>query len=97
MYASVRRATFCPGSVEEVIQRVNDTFVPALAGISGFVEFYLVRLENDMVSTITVFETQAGAQEINTFFSGWAKRELASFLQAPPELAIGEVAVHTAK
>ncbi|MGI9059135.1 MAG: antibiotic biosynthesis monooxygenase [Ktedonobacteraceae bacterium] len=97
MYASIRRATFRPGSLEEVIQRVNDSFVPSLATMSGFVEFYLIRLEHDTVSTITVFETQSGAQEVNTFFVDWVKRELASLLQSPPELAIGEVAVHQAK
>ena len=97
MYATVRRASFRPGSVEEVIQRVNDSFVPAITPMSGFVEFYLIHLEHDMVSTITFFETQSGAQEANTFFADWAKRELTSFLQSPPELAIGEVAVHQTK
>jgi hypothetical protein len=71
--------------------------VPSLATMSGFVDFYLVSLEHDMVSTISVFETQSGAQEANAFFANWAKQELASLLQGPPELAVGEVAVHMAK
>lgn len=97
MYASVRRATFHPGSLEEVVQRVNDSFVPSLVSMSGFVDFYLVRLEHDIVSTLSIFETQSEAQEANTFFANWAKQELASLLQSPPELAIGEVVVHVAK
>lgn len=97
MYATVRRAKFHPGSVGEVVQRVNATFVPSLVTMPGFVDFYLVRLENDAVSTLSIFETQAEAEEANTFFADWAKRELASFLQVPPEIAVGEVAIHTAK
>ncbi len=97
MYATVRRAKFRPGSVEEVVQRVNNTFVPPLATMAGFVNFYLVRLEDDTVSTLSTFETQSEAEEANTFFADWAKRELASFLQGPPEIAVGEVAIHTAK
>lgn len=97
MHASVRRATFRPGSVAEVVQRVKDTFVPSLATMSGFVDFYLVSLEHDTVSTISVFETQAEAQEANSFFMNWAKQELGALLQAPPELAIGEVAIHATK
>ena len=97
MYATVRRAKFRPGSLDEVVQRVKDTFVPSVTTMPGFVDFYLVRLEDDVVSTLSIFETQAEAQEANTFFTDWAKRELTSFLQGPPELAVGEVAVHTAK
>ena len=97
MYATVRRAKFRPGSLDEVVQRVNDTFVPSITTMPGFVDFYLVRLDNDTVSTLSVFETQAEAQEANTFFADWAKRELASLLQGPPEIAVGEVAIHIAK
>lgn len=97
MYATVRRAKFHPGSVEEVIRRVKATFVPSVATVPGFVDFYLVRLENDAISTLSPFDTQAEAEEANTFFANWAKRELASFLQGPPEIAVGELAIHTAK
>ena len=97
MYATVRRAHFRPGVMDEVVQRVNDTFVPSLTTMSGFVDFYLVRMENDTVSTLSVFETQSEAEAANAFFADWAKRELASLLAGPPEIAVGEVAVHTAK
>jgi heme-degrading monooxygenase HmoA len=97
MYATVRRAKFRPGSIEEVIQRVNSTFVPSLATMSGFIDFYLVLLEQDAVSTLSVFETQSEAEKANTFFADWAKRELAPLLQGPPEIAVGEVAVHSTK
>src|ERR1700730_14558066 len=97
MYATVQRAHFNPRSLDEVVQRVTDTFVPAVSTMAGFVDFYLVRLENDTVSTLSIFETQAEAQEANTFFADWAKRELASLLQEPPEIAVGEVAIITTK
>ena len=97
MYATVRRAHFRPGSIDEVVQRVNTTFVPAVTSMSGFVDFYLVRLDNETVSTLSIFETQSEAEAANTFFADWAKRELASLLAGPPEIAVGEVAIHTAK
>lgn len=95
MYATVRRAAFHPGTMSEVIQRVKDTFVPAVTTMPGYVDFYLVNLGNDVVSTMSIFETQAEAEAANSFFSSWAKRELTSFLQSPPELALGEIAIHT--
>lgn len=97
MYATVRRAHFRPGSMDEVIRRVNTTFVPSVTTMSGFIDFYLVRLDNDTVSTLSIFETQSEAEAANTSFADWAKRELASLLAGPPEIAVGEVAVHTAK
>ena len=97
MFATVRRAKFRAGSIEEVIQRVNGTFVPSLTTMSGFVDFYLVRLDNDAVSTLSIFETQSEAEAANAFFADWAKRELAALLQGPPEITVGEVAIHTAK
>lgn len=94
MYATVRRATFRPDSVEEVVRRVNETFVPAMTASQGFLDFYLVSLGNGVISTTSVFESKAAAEEANTFFSEWARRELVSFLQGHPDLAIGEVLVH---
>lgn len=97
MYATVRRAHFRPGTMDEVVQRVNNTFMPAVTSMSGFIDFYLVSLDNDTVSTLSIFETQAEAEAANAFFADWARRELASLLAGPPEIAVGEVAIHTSK
>jgi hypothetical protein len=57
----------------------------------------MVSLGNDVISTMSVFESEAAAEEANKFFSEWARRELVSFLQGPPDLAIGEVVIHATK
>ncbi len=97
MYATVRRASFRPDSVEEVVRRVQESFVPAMTGSQSFVDFYMVNLGNGVISTISVFETEVAAEEANKFFSEWARRDLVSFLQGPPDLAIGEVVIHATK
>jgi hypothetical protein len=47
-----------------------------------------------VVASISVFETQAGAEEANRMAASWVKENLAALLPTPPEITAGEVGVH---
>jgi len=97
MYASVRRYEMDPGSVDEVMRRVEEGFVPIVSKAPGFIAYYALDAGDGVVASITVFEDQAGAEESDRMAADWVKENVASLLPTPPEATAGDVRVHKAK
>jgi hypothetical protein len=65
--------TVCqPGGVtnpSEAAQRVNEGFVPIISQIQGFVAYYWVDAGDGVMISTSVFQDQASAEDIASFFS----------------------------
>lgn len=94
MYISVRRYKMEPGSVDELMRRVNEGFVPIISKGPGFKAYYALNAGAGVVASISIFETQAGAEESNKMAADWVKQNIAPLLPTPPEVTAGEVGVH---
>jgi len=97
MYASVRRYETDPGSVDELMRRVEEGFVPIISKAPGFVAYYALDAGDGVVASINIFEDQAGAEESDRRAADWVKENVASLLPNPPEATAGDVRVHKAK
>ena len=72
MYATVRQYENIQNSAE-VVRQVNDSFLPIMKQIQGFVAYYFVDVGDSggrMVS-VSVFESEAGAEESNKRAIQW--------------------------
>jgi hypothetical protein len=85
-----------PGSVDELMRRVKEGFVPIISQGTGFMAYYAINAGDGVVASISVFETQAGAEESNRMAADWVKQNLASLLPTPPEITAGEMGVYKA-
>ena len=72
---SVSRGNFCRSSSRE----------------PGFTAYYAVRVGNDEVLTISVFETQAGAEGSTPLALAWVNTNLVGFIQGEPQTKVGWV------
>ena len=97
MYASVRRYEMDPGSVDELMRRVEEGFVPIVSKAPGFIAYYALDAGDGVVDSINIFEDQAGAEESDRRAADWVKENVASLLPNPPEATAGDVRVHKAK
>lgn len=96
MHLSIRKYQMAPGDVDQLSRRVEEGFLPIVSDSPGFVAYYVVNAGNGVVASISVFESQAEADESNRKAASWVKENLASLLPNPPEITAGEVAVHKA-
>lgn len=94
MYASIRKYNTRPGVAAELAQRVNQGFVPIIHKAPGFVAYFAVDAGNDVVTSVSVFQDQAGADESNRMAADWVRQNIASFFAGPPEIMAGEVMVY---
>lgn len=97
MYASIRRYEMDPGSVDELMRRVEEGFVPIVSKAPGFIAYYVLDAGDGVVASINIFEDQAGAEESDRRAADWVKENVASLLLNPPEATAGDVRVHKAK
>ena len=67
MFAAIRYYQADPPSIDEVVRRVQEEFVPLIRDMRGFVSYFILvpsEREEDIVS-VSVFEDQQSAEESN--------------------------------
>ena len=96
MFAAIRYYRTTTGSVDEVVQRVKEGFVPIIRDTPGFEAYLLLTPRQDEIVAVSVFEDQQSAEESNKRAEEWVEQNLNELLPAP-EFAEGEVAVYEAK
>ena len=96
MYVSVRRYEMDAETVDELMRRVEEGFVPIISNAPGFIAYYALDAGEGVVASISIFTDQAGAEESNRMAVDYVKENLAALLQSLPEITAGEVKVHKA-
>jgi hypothetical protein len=93
MYAAIRQYHTDPGSIDEVVRRVNEDFVPLISDMQGFVAYFALNAGQGEFGTVSVFEDQDSAEESNRVAEEWVQQNLSSLLPRP-RFAAGEVVAY---
>ena len=93
MYATVRRYEGVDNSrTAEVSKKVGETLIPNLSKLPGFGGYYLIEAGNGVMTSVSLFDTSAHADESSRIASDWVQSEqLESALPNPPKITFGEV------
>jgi len=98
MFAAIRYYQADPPSIDEVVRRVQEDFVPLIRDMQGFISYFILvpsEREEDIVS-VSVFEDQQSAEESNSKAAEWVAQNLGELLRPSPEFASGQVVVYEA-
>ena len=91
MYKAVRIYTLLPGTCEEFLQRVHESYVPLISQLPGFIAYDTHRFGNDHVITVSTFETRAQAEESILFALRWVQEHTLELMQGLPLLTMDQV------
>ncbi len=89
MYISIRRYTTT--SVKELTTRVQQGFVPIMRHAPGYIAYYAIDAGAGFVASISIFETQAQADESMRMAGDWVNQAMAELVAGPPEITAGPV------
>ena len=96
MYVAVRRYEGV-SDPQKVAQLGEESFVPIISEMPGFVAYYHVDAGDGVIVSTSVFEHK-DAEEQSTFVAGeFVQEYLAPLLPNPPQVTAGEVDVYKAK
>jgi len=93
MHATIRRYEGVDmARIDEIVGKVNETFVPQLRELSGFAGYYLIKADNGIVTSLSLFETPEHAEESTKLVSKWISDEnFTSALPNAPKITSGKV------
>ena len=96
MYATVRRYDGVT-DVREATRRVNEGFIQIVREIPGFVAYYWIDAGGGVMTSMSIFQDRASAEESNARASDYVRENLVAVLPNRPQITAGEVVAHTAK
>ena len=93
MHATIRRYEGVDTSrTAELTKKVNENLIPSLSKLPGFDGYYLIEAGNGVMTSVSLFDTSAHADESTRFASSWVRDEkLESALPNAPKITFGEV------
>jgi hypothetical protein len=96
MYATIRRYEASDKTrATEIVQKAHDTLLPRLSDMPGFSGYYLIDDGNGVFSSVSIFDTEAHADESTRVASTWVREEkLETALTTPPQVTSGKLVVH---
>jgi hypothetical protein len=98
MHATVRRYEGVDKSrTDELTKKIDESLLPRLSKLPGFGGYYLIEADNDVMRSISFFDTSAQADESTRVDAEWVRDEkLETAFPNPPKISGGEVIVHKA-
>ena len=93
MYASIRRYEGA-GRIDQVIELVDQGFLPIIRQVPGFVAYYAMDVRYGAAVTVSIFENRAGAVEADRLADRWVKENLSSVFPKSFEVTSGEIVVY---
>ena len=95
MYASIRY--YKTSKPDEVIRQVNEHFLPLIIRAPGFQAYYLVDAGQGVTISVSIFDSQAGAEESNRLALGWVRQSVQPLVLGGPAMHLGRVVAHQSK
>jgi hypothetical protein len=91
MYATLRVYEMSSDWDDELAERLEHEFIPALEQLPGFVSYCSIEAGTRVFASVTVFEDAAGAAASNRLAAELVQRRLADRFPSPPEITAGPV------
>jgi hypothetical protein len=97
MFATIRRYDGVnENRTAELTRKVNETLVPKLNKLPGFVGYYLIDAGNGVFSSLNLFETSEQGKESTKLVATWIRDEkLDTMIPNEPKITSGQVVAHS--
>jgi hypothetical protein len=99
MFATLRRYQSVDESrIAEITTKVDQTLMPRLSKLPGFGGYYLIESDKGVLTSFSLFETSAQADESSRVAAKWLKDEhLDAIVPDAPKVTTGTVLAHTTR
>jgi hypothetical protein len=93
MHATIRRYEGVDTTrINEVVRKVDETFVPQIRELPGFAGYFLMEADNGVLSSISLFETSEQAGESTKLVKNWISDEnFSKAIPNAPKITSGKV------
>jgi hypothetical protein len=93
MHITIRRYSINSGATRELVDQIQNGFVPIISKAPKFVAYYAIDEGDGDVSAISIFEDEASAEASNHMAATWVLKNLGHLISVPPKIIAGDVIV----
>ena len=97
MFVAVRKYHVRRGAAAEWARRVRTGFVPLMRELEGFQGYYLLDGGQDVLITISMFDSPDAALVSNAKAADWVRHNVLELARGMPEVMVGDVLVAEVK
>ena len=97
MFVAVRKYHVRRGSAGEWARRVQTDFVPLMRELEGFLGYYLLDGGQDVLITISMFDSADAALVSNAKAADWVRHNVLELARGMPEVMVGDVLIAETK
>jgi hypothetical protein len=91
MFATIRK--YRTRQAELITQKVNEGFLSVISHSPGFIAYYGIDTGDGEWASFSIFETEEQAKQSTADAAAWAKENVASLMDGPPEVTVGRLVV----
>ena len=93
MYASVRTYRADPAQMDELLRKLDETFVPRITGADGFCGYQAIESGEGRLATVSCFESIEQAEASTEMAAQFISDELSDFEIERQDVIAGDVRV----
>ena len=91
MYVQFSQYRLGAGSVQELVESVEEGNLPLMRQVPGMRDYYAIDVGDGVVASVIVFEDRTGAEEAERMLADWVEETVARFEITPGPVIEGEV------
>jgi hypothetical protein len=93
MHITIRSRKMTSGSVDELMRKLDQGFMPIVSQAPGYVAYYCIDSGDGVVSAISIFDDESTAEASNRLAESWVRENLGPVVPGPAEVISGTVMV----
>ena len=97
MFVAVRKYRVQRGATAEWARHVQGALLPLMSDLEGFQGYYLVDGGEDVVITVSMFDSPDAALASNAKAADWVRHNVLELARGMPEVMVGDVLVAEVK
>src|SRR3954447_11082186 len=94
MYQTIREYQTTPQSIDGILAKDAQSFVPLIRNAPGFVDYSCVDGGNGTLISVSVFQNRTDGEKFNMQATSWVNEHLGTLLPTAPRVTTGEVRNH---
>lgn len=91
MYIVIRK--YSTASPSEVMQKIQEGFVPLVSNMPGFINYYAFTSKEDEIVIVNMFDSEINGQNSNDLAAKWVDENIAHLYSGGPVIFQGEACV----
>jgi hypothetical protein len=90
MFTVLQRYRVRLGTIADTAARAEETLLPRLRAVAGFVDYHLLNTGEATVAALALFDTKSSADDAARLMSEWFRSDWPAFRLLAPDLSVAE-------